>query len=106
MTKRNATKLATKPAQSPTHILSDQDQVVDIIKRINRAQGQLGGISKMLEEGRDCQAIITQIAAVSKAVNSAAFMLISSSLKECLVEDNTDVDQVSEQLKKLFLSLA
>jgi DNA-binding FrmR family transcriptional regulator len=60
----------------------------------------------MLEEGRDCQAIITQIAAVSKAVNSAAFMLISSSLKECLVEDNTDVDQVSEQLKKLFLSLA
>lgn len=106
MTKRNATKLATKPAQSPTHILSDQDQVEDIIKRINRAQGQLGGISKMLEEGRDCQAIITQIAAVSKAVNSAAFMLISSSLKECLVEDNTDVDQVSEQLKKLFLSLA
>lgn len=106
MTKRNATKLATKPAQSPTHILSDQDQVEDIIKRINRAQGQLGGISKMLEEGRDCQAIITQIAAVSKAVHSAAFMLISSSLKECLVEDNTDVDQVSEQLKKLFLSLA
>lgn len=106
MTKRNATKLVTKPAQSPTHILSDQDQVEDIIKRINRAQGQLGGISKMLEEGRDCQAIITQIAAVSKAVNSAAFMLISSSLKECLVEDNTDVDQVSEQLKKLFLSLA
>lgn len=106
MTKKIATKLATKPAQSPTHILSDQDQVEDIIKRINRAQGQLGGISKMLEEGRDCQAIITQIAAVSKAVNSAAFMLISSSLKECLVEDNTDVDQVSEQLKKLFLSLA
>lgn len=105
MTKRNATKLATKPAQSPTHILSDQDQVEDIIKRINRAQA-LGGISKMLEEGRDCQAIITQIAAVSKAVHSAAFMLISSSLKECLVEDNTDVDQVSEQLKKLFLSLA
>ena len=106
MTKKNATKPATKPAQSPTHILSDQDQVEDIIKRINRAQGQLGGISKMLEEGRDCQAIITQIAAVSKAVHSAAFMLISSSLKECLVEDNTDVDQVSEQLKKLFLSLA
>jgi len=106
MTKRNANKLATQPAQSSTHVLSNQDQVDDIIKRINRAQGQLGGISKMLEEGRDCQAIITQIAAVSKAVNSAAFMLISSSLKECLVEDNTDVDQVSEQLKKLFLSLA
>ncbi len=84
----------------------DEAKVKDIVKRINRAHGQLGAVARMLEEGKDCEAVITQIAAVSKAINSAAFMLISSSLKECLVEDSRDADEVSAQLQKLFLSLA
>lgn len=90
----------------PKHALTDEVTVKDIVKRINRAHGQLGAVARMLDEGKDCEAIITQIAAVSKAINSAAFMLISASLKECLVEDNRDVDEVSAQLQKLFLSLA
>lgn len=90
----------------PKHALTDEAKVKDIVKRINRAHGQLGAVARMLEEGKDCEAVITQIAAVSKAINSAAFMLISSSLKECLVEDSRDVDEVSAQLQKLFLSLA
>jgi len=106
VTKTAGTKSIKQRVSAPVHTLSDQAQVSDIIKRINRAQGQLGGVARMLEEGKDCEAVITQIAAVSKAINSAAFMLISSSLKECLVEDNRDAEQVSEQLKKLFLSLA
>jgi DNA-binding FrmR family transcriptional regulator len=47
-----------------------------------------------------------QMSAVSKAVNTAAFTLISSSLKECIVEGKNNSDQVTEQLQKLFLSLA
>jgi DNA-binding FrmR family transcriptional regulator len=90
----------------PKHALTDEVTVKDIVKRINRAHGQLGAVARMLNEGKDCEAVITQIAAVSKAINSAAFMLISASLKECLVEDNRDVDEVSAQLQKLFLSLA
>lgn len=89
-----------------THVLNDQEQLTDIVKRINRAHGQLGAVARMLEEGKDCQAVITQIAAVSKAINSAAFLLISSSLRECLIEDAKDADEVSSQLQKLFLSLA
>ncbi len=90
----------------PKHVLSDQAQVKDIVTRINRAHGQLGAVARMIEEGKDCEAIITQIAAVSKAINSAAFTLISSSLKECLIEDRRNSDEVSAQLQKLFLSLA
>lgn len=92
--------------EQPKHVLSDQVQVKDIVTRINRAHGQLGAVARMIEEGKDCEAIITQIAAVSKAINSAAFTLISSSLKECLIEDSRDADEVSAQLQKLFLSLA
>jgi DNA-binding FrmR family transcriptional regulator len=89
-----------------THVLSDEEQVAAISKRIKRAHGQLGAVIRMLEEGRNCEEIVTQMSAVSKAVNTAAFTLISSSLKECLVEDKNNAEQVSAQLQKLFLSLA
>ena len=88
------------------HVLSDEEQVIAISKRIKRAQGQLGAISRMLEEGRNCEEIVTQMSAVSKAVNTAAFSLISASLKECIVEGNSNSDEVTAQLLKLFLSLA
>ncbi len=88
------------------HVLSDEEQIIAISNRIKRAQGQLGAVARMLEEGRNCEEIVTQMSAVSKAVNTAAFMLISSSLKECLVEDKNNSEQVTAQLQKLFLSLA
>jgi DNA-binding FrmR family transcriptional regulator len=88
------------------HVLSDEEQVIAISKRIKRAQGQLGAISRMLVEGRNCEEIVTQMSAVSKAVNTAAFTLISASLKECIVEGNSNSDAVTAQLQKLFLSLA
>ena len=88
------------------HVLTDEEQIEAIAKRIKRAQGQLGAVARMLEEGRNCEEIVTQMSAVSKAVNTAAFTLISASLKECLIEDGRDLDQTTEKLQKLFLSLA
>ena len=93
-------------AKKINHVLSDVEQVDAISKRIKRAQGQLGAVARMLEEGRNCEEIVTQMSAVSKAVNTAAFTLISASLKECFVDDKSNSEQVSAQLQKLFLSLA
>ena len=99
--------MATKKAAAPiAHVLSDQERLAEIIKRLSRAQGQLGGIIKMLGTGRSCDEVITQIAAVGKAIDTAAFTLISSSLKECIQEDRSDADAVSAQLQRLFLILA
>ena len=95
--------MATKKA---THVLSDQEQIAAISKRIKRAQGQLGAVARMLEEGRNCDEIVIQMSAVSKAVNTAAFTLISSSLKECIVEDKSNSEAVTARLQKIFLSLA
>jgi DNA-binding FrmR family transcriptional regulator len=93
-------------SKNSVHVLSDEEQVAAISKRIKRAQGQLGAVARMLEEGRNCDEIVMQMSAVSKAVNTAAFTLISASLKECLVEDKNNQEQVTAQLQKLFLSLA
>jgi len=89
-----------------THVLKDTAAKEAITKRLKRAHGQLGGVIRMLEEGRSCDDIVTQMAAVDKAVTTAAFTLISTSLRECFSEPNLNVDQVSEKLQRLFLSMA
>ncbi|HEY5111114.1 MAG TPA: metal-sensitive transcriptional regulator [Acidimicrobiales bacterium] len=95
--------MATKRIE---HALQDAHQSTLITNRLKRAHGQLGAIVRMMEDGRDCEAIVTQMAAASKAINTAAFTLISSSLKECLTDPSIDSDYVSAKLQKLFLSLA
>ena len=84
----------------------NEQTVRAIVKRVRRAEGQLGAIARMLEEGRNCDEIVTQMSAVSKAVHTAAFTLISSSLEECIVEGKSNQKAVTEKLQKLFLSLA
>jgi DNA-binding FrmR family transcriptional regulator len=76
-----------------------------VTNRLKRAQGQLAGVLRMLEEERDCADVVTQLAAVSKAVDKAAFAIIASGLEQCIAagEDGT-IDKA--KLEKLFLSLA
>ena len=80
-----------------------------ILARVNRAHGQLGAVARMIEEGRDCEEVVTQLAAVSKAINTAAFTMISSSLRVCILDGSKrrrgGVD-ASARLEKLFLTLA
>jgi DNA-binding FrmR family transcriptional regulator len=77
-----------------------------IVKRLRRAQGQIGGVLKMIDEGRDCEAIVTQVAAVSRALDRTGFAIIATGLKQCLI-DSGGADSVdSEKTQRLFLSLA
>ncbi len=83
----------------------DVDEMQSVIRRLNRAKGQLGGIVKMIEEGRDCRDIVTQLAAVSKAVDRAGFSVIATGLRECITNPDGETMDVGE-MEKLFLSLA
>ncbi len=96
--------MTTKKKAAP--VISDEVQMEAIIKRVKRAQGQIAAVLRMLEEGRSCDEIVIQMSAVSKAVNTAAFTLISSRLKECILDGKSDSEEVSARLQKLFLSLA
>ncbi len=83
----------------------DVNEMQSVIRRLNRAQGQIGGIVRMIEDGRDCKDIVTQLAAVSKALDRAGFAVIATGLRECLTDpDGKDLDVAD--MEKLFLSLA
>jgi DNA-binding FrmR family transcriptional regulator len=81
-----------------------EDELQAVKVRLARAQGQLGGVIKMLEEGRDCSEILTQLAAAQAAVNRAGFALISSGIAHCGVDEAGLADRA--KLEKAFLSLA
>lgn len=84
----------------------DPAEMTPIINRIKRAQGQLAGVSKMLEEGRDCEDVVTQLAAVSKALDRAGFAIVATGLQQCLTRGD-DIDSIDvKKMEKLFLSLA
>ncbi|MEU4165326.1 metal-sensitive transcriptional regulator [Streptomyces sp. NPDC026665] len=88
------------------------DELKSVLNRLRRAQGQISGVIRMIEEGRDCEDVVTQLAAASRALDRAGFAIIATGLQQCLtdVEKGAANGETSEQmrarLEKLFLSLA
>ena len=84
----------------------DDDAVKATINRLRRAEGQIAGVIRMLEQGRECKDVVTQLAAVSRALDKAGFTIVASGLKQCLLEGGDDAELDVTQMEKLFLSLA
>lgn len=86
----------------------DENAVGDVVKRLRRAEGQIRGVIAMLEAGRDCADVVTQLAAVSRALDRAGFKIIASGLQQCVTAQAAGKDRSVdlEQMEKLFLSLA
>ena len=82
----------------------DPDEMTPVINRLRRADGQLGGVIRMLEEGRDCQDVVTQLAAVVRALDKAGFAIIATGLRQCIEDPDSSMDTAA--LERMFLSLA
>ena len=76
-----------------------------VVNRIKRAQGQLSGVLRMLEEGRELQEIVNQLKAVSRALDRAGFAIIAAELREFARSGAVSEDDL-DQLERFFLSLA
>lgn len=82
--------------------------VGDALARLRRAQGQLTGVIESIEEGGDCAQTLTQLAAVSRALDRAGFKIVASGMRYCQqARDDDDEPEMTEQeLERLFLALA
>lgn len=74
------------------------------INRLRRAQGQISGVIRMLEDKRDCKDVVMQVSAVSRALDRAGFAIVAGGLAQCLRSGDSEADV--QELEKLFLSLA
>jgi DNA-binding FrmR family transcriptional regulator len=61
-----------------------------VLDRLARIEGQVRGIRKMIEEGRDCEAILTQVLAARTALESTAGEIVGTYINECMVAENPD----------------
>jgi DNA-binding FrmR family transcriptional regulator len=85
----------------------DESAMGDVVKRLRRAEGQIRGIIGMIEDGRECADVVTQVAAVSRALDRAGFKIIASGMQQCMTADDGEDQSVNlERMEKLFLSLA
>src|SRR6266511_3295242 len=107
---RQATGLPTgytlRGIEGECDVQLDQDALVEVVMRLKRAQGQIGGVIQMIEDGRDCKDVVTQLAAVSRALDRAGFKIIANALQQCILEENAGSAEAKvdrAQLEKLFL---
>ncbi|WP_123027355.1 metal-sensitive transcriptional regulator [Mycolicibacterium stellerae] len=89
-------------------MIGDEETVGVVLNRLRRAHGQLAGVISMIEQGRDCKDVVTQLAAVSRALDKAGFKIVATGLRQCLTGETSDSSQplTEAELEKLFLALA
>ncbi len=84
----------------------DDPTVQDMLKRLNRLEGQIRGIKSMVEEDVYCDDILTQVAAVKSALDAFANQLFAQHVKTCVVRDlkagkDDIIDELMVTVKRL-----
>lgn len=96
----------TQPGTMSPAATLDADAKRKVVNRLKRAKGQLAAVIGAVESDANCRDLVQQLAAVTKALDRAGFLVISTSLKECLLNPDADPETGPDELEKLFLSLA
>ncbi|NLA09702.1 MAG: metal-sensitive transcriptional regulator [Microbacteriaceae bacterium] len=100
--------MVTTPSGAQAPVQADAQRKV--INRLRRAQGQLNAVIAAVEADASCRQVVTQLAAVSSALDRAGFAIISTAMQECLTElesaEGGERKTSPEELEKLFMMLA
>jgi len=79
------------------------EETKKLLDRLARIEGQVRGLRNMLEDGRCCEDVLTQLLAVRSGLESASLLVLEKHLSDCVFNDatmdNATVDKVRETLK-------
>ena len=83
------------------------DVQVDARNRLRRAEGQLRGVERLLDEGADCEDVITQLTAAQAALHRVGLKLMAAGMRACLADpERAEADGMSpDRMEELFLKL-
>lgn len=71
-----------------------------LINRLKRAEGQLRGIQKMIDSGKDCRDVITQLSAARASIDKIMGLIVAENLKQCLETPATDSDEQAAKIQQ------
>lgn len=85
----------------------DEKEYKDLLNRLRRIEGQVRGVEKMVENDAYCVDILTQVSAVTAALNSFNKVLLANHIRTCVAEDIRDgkdetIDELVTALQKLM----
>jgi DNA-binding FrmR family transcriptional regulator len=79
----------------------DSEELADVVTRLRRAQGQIGGVIRMIEDGQECSDVLTQLAAAARALDRAGFKIIASGLCRCVLDEQAGRGDASAERARL-----
>jgi len=79
----------------------------DVLNRLRRAEGQVRGVQRLLEEGADCKDVITQLTAAQAALHRSGLRLMSAGMRYCLIDPDRAAEEGMgpDDMEELFLKL-
>lgn len=85
-----------------------EEVIEDVRKRLHRVVGQVQGVERMLDEGRECRDVVTQLSAATKALEQAGFRLVAAGLTYCVTHpDEAEADGYPlDEVQRMFMRLA
>ena len=85
-----------------------EDTIADLQRRLRRAEGQVRGVQQMLTDDRDCRDIVTQLSAVTKALEQTSFLMVAAGLTWCVSDpERAAAEGYSlDDVKKMFMKIA
>lgn len=85
-------------------MIEDAEERRKIVNRLRRLEGQIRGLQTMIESGKECDAVLTQVMAAKSALNQVGLHVIGHAMKRCLVDDTAQTrDEVIDEAIKVFL---
>jgi len=83
------------------------DNKEDILKRLRRAEGQVRGIQRMVENDTYCIDVLTQVSAATKALENVALELLDDHLTHCVAEATAEGGAVADaKIREAFAAIA
>ncbi len=78
----------------------------DVLLRLRKVEGQVRGLQRMIEEGKDCADVVHQLSAARKALDKVGFLILTHRMQECMAGKSGESERSMEEAMQLFLSLA
>lgn len=100
--------MSTSPKGPARGVELTDETTSDLLKRLRRVEGQVRGLHQMIESGRDCREIVTQIAAANRALEQVGFLLVVAGLTWCVEQPKkaAAAGYEREDVQRMFLKLA
>ena len=79
----------------------------EVIARLRRIEGQIRGLQRLVQEGKDCTEVVHQLAAARKALDKVGFIILTHRMQECVEKKRgQDAEKAMDEAMRLFLKLA